>query len=233
MATVMGGNIGKVRSPLFAGLMGLVVGLIGVYFNWVFWIHALAAKADQSVWAFNPLELIGILYVLAQEGVWSLKSYTPTGAALYTVWAIETVVLLGAPTWLAFNDVRESPFCEKCETWADEVYEDLILPQCHDHTQLRRELEAGHLDALEKLESAGGDVFTAVALHACPTCKLVGYLTVENMMVTTNKKGEQKTQKKPIVPLLLLNATTLPAAMQLPERVMNRQAAAAEATEPA
>jgi hypothetical protein len=69
IAVTMGSTSGKVRAPWLAGLVGLLVGLMGLYFHWVIWSHAALARAEvPGAWFINPIELFYFLSGVADEG---------------------------------------------------------------------------------------------------------------------------------------------------------------------
>ena len=85
LAASMGASMGKIRNSAIASLIAVLVGFMGVYFSWVVWLYASSGQADEAMLVLDPIALFAILDHLAQQGVWSLKSWTPRGETLYAV----------------------------------------------------------------------------------------------------------------------------------------------------
>ena len=88
-----------IRNLPVVALTGIVAGLAAEYASFVGW---LAAIVKWQVFVVDPRELLSVLQIIGEEGVWSMsKSSDPvTGLMLYSIWAIEagTIVIGAAPT---------------------------------------------------------------------------------------------------------------------------------------
>jgi len=206
---------GRTRSPLFAGLLGLITGGLGLYLGWVFWVAALFGRGDETMWFIFPWQLWEVIEVINREGAWNLKGTTPTGIALWLIWGAELVVVMGLAAFTAYSQAADTPFCEKCSAWAIAVFTGRRYGPSQDLDGLRRRLETGDLGVFAKLPAAEGNELTSVDLQACPTCKQRGFLSVEKVVVSTNKKGERKEDKTKLLRHLIMQGASLEAARAL------------------
>ena len=87
-----GGKLGKVRNPGMLLIFGLAFGMFAEYAGWVSWIFALS---KQQALALQPLDIWAVVMLVGQEGAWSIFGWTPTGASLFAIWAIEAVMIIG------------------------------------------------------------------------------------------------------------------------------------------
>jgi len=214
-----GAKKGNLRSPGLALFIGATVGLMGCYTNWVGYIRAIFGEA---AWAWDPQVLwVQGIQVLAQEGAWSLKTWTPTGGVLYAFWGVEAALIVGMSAFFVWQFVGSTPFCEKCNAWADEEYSGLRMPPPGDTVALTGQLEGGNIAVLGELQWTQPDKFTDVDLNSCPTCKQVGFLTVKAVTLTINKKGERDESSETLAENLILSHTGIDAARKLVEIAAN------------
>ena len=206
-AAARGGHDGKVRSPLFAVLTGVLAGLVGSYVGWASWLSTLAARAGEGMLIWDPLSIAALIYGIGQEGAWSLKSFTPTGALLYGLWAIEALLIVGIAAWVARGD-SSAPFCERCDAWPVGAL-GVVVGLAPDQARLKRDLEQGSFDALKTLEGGGPGHFTELRLSACPTCGDRGFLHLQEVTVTHDAKGNEKRKETVFVPNLQLNRAAM------------------------
>ena len=214
LAARFGVRNGKVRSPLLAALVGIIIGVIGMYSAWVFWINALSVRSKQAVWAFDPGRLWSIMQAIAQHGAWSLKGTNVSGAALWIIWAIEAAIVIGICTVKCRSYARE-PYCEECGAWAEPAFGGLRAGRCDDARSLRMQLEAGNLGALSALPSPTTDRFSEIKLTMCPECQKVGYLSVAAVTIVAGRKGKAEKKSKTLVEHLRLGPAPLAQAQQM------------------
>ena len=117
-------------------LSGGACGLIAVYCAWWTW---LAALSEWELVFLNPIDLPWMISSIAAEGVWSMKTWTPTGWQLYTIWFIEAAVIVVVACGAGLGD--EIPFCEECDEWTESVDNAVPIP-LGDVDALRQSLEA-------------------------------------------------------------------------------------------
>jgi len=95
--TVFGGNTGKVNNRFTHTLFGFVFGLIAVYTSWVIWLYAISG---WDALFFQPSEILDIIVMISDVGVWSIFEFTPTGNILLTFWGLEAITIAGIASYL-------------------------------------------------------------------------------------------------------------------------------------
>ena len=147
-----------------------------------------------------------MISALAEVGVWSIKSWTPTGIVLYVLWTIEALIIVGMAALMPYGDVASEPYCETCGRWPEREIPERKMGYATDPGLLKTSLEGGDMDALAQLGPVGDNAYTEIELKACQSCKQIAWLKVENVTVTLDKKGKEQTEKSEIVSNLILRA---------------------------
>ena len=208
LAASMGATMGKIRNSAIASLIAVLVGLMGVYFSWVIWLYASSGQADEAMLVLDPIALFAILDHLAQQGVWSLKSWTPRGETLYGIWGLEALFIVGATVYSVYKGVTSTPFCEDCNAWCDEELEEKPAGFVTDAKAFRHALELGNLTVLGELDKSNYAQFSRSTLYVCPKGTHAGYLSVTNVQESVNKKGDTEEKKSSLVEHLTVSDQT-------------------------
>lgn len=199
----LGGRLGKVRNTGFLLLSGLIFGSFAEYFGWVSWIYA---YSQQDILVIDPLKISAVMKSIAQTGGWSVFDWTPKGTALYIIWALEAIVIIGLSTFIPRKLLGTKPFCESCNQWIKD--KDLILPlePIDQPEEFRLQLEAGDATALEALEviELGSEHFSKLEIYHCAACKEFYLLNVVNITLSQDSKGAIKEQSNHIIKNLIV-----------------------------
>lgn len=116
-------GIGKCRSAIAITIFGALAGFVALYFAWVSFLYALFARfapAEEVTVAqliLNPFMLYNAVMFVNENGWFSIKGATPTNIVLWIFWAIEAVVIVGAPALFAASSMKNEMFCESCNKW--------------------------------------------------------------------------------------------------------------------
>lgn len=200
-----GGKLGKVRNSWAVIVFGLIFGVLAEYAGWISWIHA---ASEQAYLLTSPREIFEVLGNVAERGAWSIFSWTPKGAALYAIWAIEAIMIIGGSTVSAWGVVSSTPFCEHCNKWVEETTTISNLAPLPDPQEMKHQLEQGDfttLNSLESLEGASAE-YTQLALPHCPGCEGSYFLTVKGVTVSKDSKGKEKKDETTLVENLHISA---------------------------
>lgn len=108
---------GEIRNLPVAALAGLTVALVMLAVHWVVWL-----RLGIGVWVFDLELILASLQVIAAIGPWSIFDWTPRGGTLFAIWGLEAVTLIVIPTVMAWNTVRDTPYCEDSGKWAEVEY---------------------------------------------------------------------------------------------------------------
>jgi hypothetical protein len=195
---------GKVRNANLMMAAAALIGLVGIYVAWVFWVHAFT---EQEILSFAPGDVTDMMSLLSFTGVWSIFGWTPSGFALYAIWAIEALIVIIAAVVLAVGASGRQPFCEECDNWTEETLVSNHLAPIQNPAELIRLLESRDMSGITNLENIDESDLqrTKVELLKCPGCGNAHFLTVEHIEVTFDNDGKPSDEEVVIVENLKLN----------------------------
>ena len=195
---------GKVRNNGVVAAVGLLCGLLGVYYAWAF---DMVARAGAP-FTMDPLVLWDYVLEFNTNGAWAIGRHAKenvTGIFLWIVWLVEAGVIMGLATFMPYHMLSESVFCETCDQWTKEEEDVRRLSIEKADTAVARAL-AGDLAALTSIPAAelGAPAYLRLDLKTCENCDQSNYLSVVSVTTTTNKKGEESTNTNTLVQHLLI-----------------------------
>lgn len=215
-------RLGKIRNRAIAAGVALFAALVGMYSQWALFV-SLMERVDGSVLYFvktsfslnnymavftDPLRLFTEAKILNEIGTFSIKSATVSGIVLWIVWAIEAILIMGIPVYLTYVHAG-NPFSEKNNAWMDETAFDLKLKYIEDTTAFKSALELGDYSVVNNLVgNEAQDRFSTITGYRSEGDENI-YLTFNNHLVTTNKKGETEEKKDTVVQYLRTDETLL------------------------
>jgi hypothetical protein len=198
---------GKIRSIGSMVAFGLIFGSMAVYVSWVSWIFFISSPHTLLV---MPWHVVSAIVIMAREGVWSIRSSTPTGLALYAIWFVEACIVVGGSTFMVAGMAGAIPFCERCQQWAGLRKTIPSLDVVPQPVEFIEQLEQGNFAALTRLtRTPGASAYTEVELYQCESCKEFCCLCVKAVETTANNKGEESTSIKILIHHLLISAEQL------------------------
>lgn len=203
----MGGGLGKIRNRNVVIALAVLAALIACYASWVVTVY-LWVGAEAFI--FNPSDLVTIIQLVAQEGVWSLKGATPTGAALYAVWGIEAAVIIGASFFGAIGAYSEEPFCENCNQWTKVVELTDRLGHPEDFAAFVQGLETKNYAVLTDLRNTNATepVKMKVDLLDCSSCSKVHYLRITLIVKGIDDDGKEEIKETVLINNLFIDGKT-------------------------
>jgi hypothetical protein len=199
-----------IRNIQVIALTGLLAGLAAEYAAFVGW---LLPVVGWSAVIYQPGELIDVLQVVADKGVWGYSSGSPiTGIFLYLHWLAEGLVLIGAAASNSISGLKETPYCETCGQWLREASVVGPFQPIAEVKTLRDNLERGDFAALGDVKpmdpQSPASRFSQIELRDCPTCDAMAVMTVRNITVSVDGEGKATTTTEPVVSGLLIDRAT-------------------------
>ncbi len=217
-AVAWGLKAGKCRSVALGAAMGILCGAAGeaATFEWSYLRHASALEEEARARGATEKDVAALrsefgmaefVQARVEEG-WSVTGMAKgdglrlSGAFVWIVWALETLLVAGVATWVAMLPGR-TPFCETCD--AHVPREELGRVTSADAAALEVSARTGDLSGVLPVgRASGSEVTAAYAVRACPTCGEGGYLTVETSWVVVaegrkGKKGKSEVKKKEVL----------------------------------
>lgn len=198
-----GAKIGKVRNTKALLAFGFILGCLAEYVGWVSWIFALS---QQEALVLMPWDIFHILQRIAEDGAWNIFGWTASGFALYAIWAIEGVMIIGTSTLVSSVILSSTPFCEDCEEWIEEKHTIGFLDPVTDPEELKQELERADytlFNSLKKQETTT-NAYTEIDLLHCPDCSQNHYMTINSVKITIDSKKKEDKASDIIIENLII-----------------------------
>ena len=197
-------KVGKIRNAQMLTIIALVVALAAYYVHWSVWVGRMTEAsftAPDQVWAF--------VSVINALGPWSIFGWTPTGGALWTIWGIEAIVIVGLGT-ISAHGIIDLPFCEKTGQWTTET----VLParfMLSDAPGI--ESPNSLLQSLRPDEGSSGP-YTEVAVATAEGSEL-RCVSVNSVVVEVDKDGKEEKKTHNIVKNMIFDRDSFERLMQL------------------
>ncbi|MEI3038425.1 MAG: hypothetical protein V8T90_05070 [Victivallales bacterium] len=202
------------RLLAFAGMF--LVAVIALWFTWGFWVTTLFKEIKlfsvEALLAMHPGVIFSVAAeIMNTEGYMSIGRFARsgiTGYGLLILWAVEALGIVGIAVWIFFKTYRSMSFCERCGNWTDTFYISPTLEAVEYEEDLRERLTAGDFGALNKLPKRNsGDNYTQYSIEGCP-CGETLLVTVNDVKVSYNSKGDASTSERPFVKALYVTPET-------------------------
>lgn len=213
-AVFLGAKVGKVRNPALVLACGALMGLFAEYAGWVSWMYA---ASKQQALLLAPLDVWGAINELSAKGAWSIFGLTPSGFALWVVWGVEAIMIVGLAAIASWSSLKSLPFCERCRRWAEQKetmprYEYLTNPD-----DFKKQLELGNQSAFKTMKRASGGLkqYAEVVLSNCSRCQQMPLVGVDLVTVSVDTKGKESKSKKQVVENLIADSATVEMIRQV------------------
>ncbi len=196
---------GKIRHNGVTTQLAFVVSLVAYYVHWIVWIDLMA-----DVTIYKPDELWIMMNRIAATGAWSIFDWTPQGAALWVIWGIEGVIIVGGGTILA-HSVTDVPFCETTNQWTEE---NTLATRFRlvDPNQVI-ETPSALLAVLEPEDGTTG-AFSEVTVMTAPGSEL-RCASLDVVTLEYDDDGKEQKNKNTIVKYMLLDRASYDSLMAL------------------
>ncbi|WP_271782316.1 hypothetical protein [Aquimarina algiphila] len=214
---------GKVRNTMLAVILGILGGLIAMYFHWSVWTDLVINSGEsygtsrigitvsniKFLQVFTLVTQPDILFSLIGEinevGVWGIRNTTVSGVFLTIIWIIELLAVIGISTLTSFSKAGE-PFCEINNNW----FKENVLPTFNhipEKSKMIADLEKGDQNAFNELTTSPNieqdhSVFT---LYTSDQNKC--YLSIENKKAKRDDKGKLDFDTDTFIEYISLNTT--------------------------
>ncbi len=191
---------GKCRNQGFVLLAASVVSLVAWYLSWVAFVYTLIARFADSAPAVSELMVPGELWravnAINTTGWYELFGGTVKGGMLWLIWAVEAVVMIGGPVFIAASGITREMFCERCVNWCT-VAETRFFALTADLSPSGRTPSIRELLALPPLAAKEYPCVQAEVL-ACPECGKSTGLRYAVLRQERDKNGQLEEQSDDI-----------------------------------
>lgn len=191
------GTVSKCRSPGLLTLLGLVAGLVGLYFAWVFFIKALLGEEVSVIAvALQPTGVWRTAQAINADGWWG-----PSGIAQWALVSIEALIIVGGLALITSASISREVFCEDCGTWCKPFDTIHLKPTEEMLSGKAEELDHLKLLALEPTEATEYPRFDAEVLQ-CSGCQMTQAIRLKIVTQITDD-GELKEQVEDLPGILM------------------------------
>lgn len=203
----------KTRNSTFALCFGLIAGLIALYAAWVTFEYVFLNKvADEKVDLIriaDPRVLWNVACLIAENGWYSMRSFTPKGAVLWSFWGVEACIIAGVPAYMAHSFIKDAVFCESCKGWTDDHKSKLIFEYLSEG-ELKEKLTAQDMSFLDntlKVERTA-ESFYRIDCTACCSCENHYTLSLLRVTRTWDNEGKETDKEQYILKNLYISKAT-------------------------
>lgn len=204
----------KCRNTGFVYVAGFITSLLALYASWVAFAYVLlrrelSSDMDITIWGMfaEPGRIWELACFLNEDGWYSISSWTPKGVALWILWSIEAVIVIGTITLIAGHEVSSRVFCERCERWCRPV-NDMMHLMVTDNDDLMARIAGGNLVAMGELPIAPATTtpFFRIGMSRCDSCTDTATFRMQLVGHQQKKDGELEEQTTEIFGNRMLTA---------------------------
>jgi hypothetical protein len=217
-------HVSKCRNRAAMLGLGLLVGGISLYFNWVCFCHAFLGMIEGfetpglMVFLTDPAAVKSLAGEIKENGWYEIFGTQPRGMFLLVIWIVEGAGIVGAGLMGGHLASHEVVFCEGCGVWAEEVDLGVRLVPPAEQSTLDQAI-AGDVSVL--LGLAPSDPLSSPHLglnfNVCPRCQQTITLDFDRVELSLTNKGELKTDTSDLSPVFVLTPTQLASFKKLAE----------------
>ena len=203
----------KTRNTAFALCFGLVSGIFALYAAWVtfeyVFLNKVSADKMELLYLAEPRVLWGYACLIAEKGWYSIRSFTPKGVVLWSLWGLEACTIIGISGYMAHSFIKDSVFCEVCKGWADDHKSKLIFEYVNEG-ELKQKLavqDMSFLDNILKVKRTA-ESFYRIDCSLCSTCDNLYTLSLLRVTRTWDNEGKETDKEKFIIKNLFISKAT-------------------------
>ena len=196
-------KLGKIRNSGVLTAIALIVALVAYHVHWNVWVGRMVqGETVDDLWAF--------ISMLNAVGPWEIFGWTPTGFALWAIWGLEALVIVGIGTFSA-HGVIDVPFCEETRQWTTEKALSGQFAPVAETTRI--DSPVALLQSLRPADGADG-AYAEVSIATAKGSEL-RCVSLENVVVSVNDEGKEETEKSNIVKYMLFDRDSFENLMKL------------------
>ncbi|MDP2340902.1 MAG: hypothetical protein Q8O67_08095 [Deltaproteobacteria bacterium] len=212
---------GRSRNSRLSVLLGFVGSLASLYSLWAFFLFFLMRSNEQEpdllAIFFNPGAGWEVMNVVAENGWFTVKSSTPSGALLWILWGGEALIFIGVSLF-STAAAASVVWCEACSV---DMPGGAVL-EAVAGTGLGDIVKRGNPSGLDGVaRDQGGMALERLTAHVCPTCRY-SVASVAAVTKTIDKEGKVTETTKELLPKFVVANTMV-------ERARHRSQASADA----
>lgn len=202
-----------IRSNKIPLVITFLACLAGYYVAWgADFLARINLPAGMSwLTAFHPQLLWGYIRHFYEHGFWTIghgvgNGKDPiSGIALGIFWLLEVATLFGVALYLCYKTSSDETYCEACGVWSTSA-KGLAHYERGDAKDLVARLDEGDISVLagRKLPHPAANNFWQLEAHLCPTCSDHTCLSITDVTIKDDGKGNVNREDKYLVNKLLV-----------------------------
>ena len=211
-------RFGKVRSPIVATTLGILLALLTLYVIWLKWVHDIFHNSRLVVpylkLIAHPLAELRIIQAFNRSGTWSYHGMVANGFPLLVFWLCEAGMILAAGALMPLKAlVTEDPICRECSSQCIRAknFPRFTVDRQNEFLTAIEDRNFGLLASHAAPRSEDAPELR-IKLMSCPKCGAMNVLTINRIAWYLDSK---KTAKVKIAPLIDQQLITTEEAEQL------------------
>src|SRR4051812_14153564 len=114
-------QIGRIRIPAVAALLGVMLGLMVLYVMWLVWMHDVIWRIGLQIpyWKLvrHPIPFLRLIRSINRAGTWSIGGSRVYGPPLLFLWLGEAGLILAGAVLMPMKGIKdEDPICRTCRS---------------------------------------------------------------------------------------------------------------------
>jgi hypothetical protein len=214
---------GKVRNPILASVIGVLGGVVALYFHWASWldlvINAGETYGDSHIGitvsnvklfqiyelAIQPNFVLDLINEVNITGTWGIRGATVSGLFLWVIWIIEALGIVVIASFLTYGQSIK-PFCEFSDNW----YEEIVHPAFNfvfekdKLVQDIKNIDKNCFESFVKEEDFKNQSHSIFTVYRSKTGK--NYISIENKTAKTNSKGAIEFRNDEFIKLMAIDS---------------------------
>lgn len=194
----------KIRNRKKALLLSVILGVIAVYLQWVWYIifaSSIELFSSNSFLnfvslLFQPISVFDIISEIYSVGLWSIFTLpTLNGPLLLLVWIAEASIIIFM-SYFNYSRLEEIPFSEKENTWYKKEFIEGEFEYISFKKEFIEQFQNNPFEAIKGLKKGDGIRHSRISVFKTDT-ESNNLIKIDNVIITQRGKG-----KEDIVPVL-------------------------------
>ncbi len=224
-------RFGHARNTAVTVVAALAGALIAHYVGWMTWVAIVLRDVPEvsALDVLNPLFLVEAVFEIADAGAWTMRGQPVKGGALWVIWTIEVLLVVGTTLFGAFAAASSAPYCEGCGRWCKSHPEKLRLATGPSTEGLAGRVKQYDLGALAEHRNAEPHAieWVEVEVEACGGCGGTNALSLSRVKMGQDSKGNEKRDEETLLHRLLVSKEQVAWIQALAQRGATAPVAAA------
>ena len=197
-------HLSKCRSKDHSLTYGIIMGVISIYLNWVFFSYSMLSGSGIDYTLFdlliNPGAILDVMQIVSNAG-YEVRNLRINGGSLEICWLIESGGILAVCAYGGRKGTHKKVFCEECNNWTD-IYDIYSRRQCPDSEELDKILWEDLSGLIALPVATPSDPYQLkVNLSICNECNNLHTLDLDLISYELDHNGKIKEKSEDLGPV--------------------------------